>query len=67
MGLLLVGAAGRLISYGPNFLDLNSAPPILSTRSPAQSKPVDIPVGQPTKFNLVINHSRRQQMVAFGG
>ena len=31
------------------------APPILSTRFCAGAKPGDIPVEQPTKFDLVIN------------
>jgi putative ABC transport system substrate-binding protein len=47
--------AGGLISYGPNFLDLFRRAAELVDRILKGTKPADIPVEQPTKFDLVIN------------
>lgn len=47
--------AGGLISYGPNFLDLFRRAAELVDSILKGTKPADIPVEQPTKFNLVIN------------
>jgi putative ABC transport system substrate-binding protein len=47
--------AGGLISYGPNFLDLFKRAAELVDRIFKGTKPADIPVEQPTKFDLVIN------------
>ena len=49
-----VESAG-LMSYGPNLSDLSGAPPTWSIRFCAGAKPADMPVEQPTKFDLVIN------------
>ena len=48
-------AAAGLISYGPNYLDLNRRAGDLVDKILRGMKPADIPVEQPTKFDLVIN------------
>jgi putative ABC transport system substrate-binding protein len=47
--------AGGLISYGPNFPDLFRRGADLVDKILRGAKPADIPVEQPTKFDLVIN------------
>ena len=47
--------AGGLISYGPKFLDLFTRAAELVDKILKGTKPADIPVEQPTKFDLVIN------------
>jgi ABC-type uncharacterized transport system substrate-binding protein len=47
--------AGGLISYGPNFPDLFRRAADLVDKILRGAKPADIPVEQPTKFDLVIN------------
>jgi putative ABC transport system substrate-binding protein len=46
---------GGLISYGPNFPDLFRRAAELVDKVLRGAKPADIPVEQPTKFDLVIN------------
>jgi putative ABC transport system substrate-binding protein len=48
-------AAGGLMSYGPNFPDLFRRAGDLADKILRGAKPADIPVEQPTKFDLVIN------------
>src|SRR5262245_24855717 len=47
--------SGGLISYGPNFLDLYRRSADYVDKILRGAKPADLPVEQPTKFDLVIN------------
>jgi putative ABC transport system substrate-binding protein len=48
--------AGGLMSYGPNFLDLFRRSGDYVDKILRGSKPADIPVEQPVKFDLVFNN-----------
>jgi putative tryptophan/tyrosine transport system substrate-binding protein len=48
-------AAGGLLSYGPNFPDLFRQGALYVHRILQGAKPADLPIEQPTHFDLAIN------------
>ena len=54
--------AGGLIAYGPNFVELYRRAASFVDQILRGTKPGDIPVEQPTKFDLVINLKTAQAL-----
>jgi putative ABC transport system substrate-binding protein len=54
-GLRRRAEAGGLMSYGPDFLDLYRRAAILADRLVKGERAADIPIEQPSKYELVLN------------
>jgi ABC-type uncharacterized transport system substrate-binding protein len=54
-GLSILVEAGGFMSYGPNRAELWHKAALLTDKILRGAKPGDLPVEQPTKFELVVN------------
>ena len=54
-GSIELARAGALIGYGPNIVELYRRAAVFVDKIIKGAKPADIPVEQPTKFELVVN------------
>jgi putative ABC transport system substrate-binding protein len=54
--------AGGLLSYGPDFPDLYRRAAVMADRLLKGASPAEMPVEQPTKFELVINLKSAQRL-----
>jgi putative ABC transport system substrate-binding protein len=54
--------AGGLLSYGPDLVDVHHRAATFVDKILKGRQPADLPVEQPTKFELVINIKRAKQI-----
>jgi len=54
--------AGGLVSYGPSYVALFRRAPVFIDKILKGAKPADLPIEQPTKFELVINLKTSKQI-----
>ena len=54
--------AGGLMAYGPNFPEMYRRTAYYVDRILKGAKPADLPVGQPTKFEFIVNLKTAKQI-----
>ena len=58
----IAGRDGALVAYGPDYIHMNRRAPLYVDRILRGTKPADLPVEQPMKYELVINLKTTQAL-----